>query len=241
MSKLATKIEQANNCLAIILREHGPVGFANSFGAEDMVLTDLIAAQHRGIEIFTLDTGRLPAETYDLMQKTRAYYAIDITPYFPRHEQVEAYLQQNGPNGFYQSIDLRKQCCGMRKMEPLRRALAGKKAWITGLRREQAPTRKDLTEMEWDSDNQMLKFNPLIDWTHDDIWAYIREQHVPYNALHDQHYPSIGCAPCTRAIAIGEDIRAGRWWWENPETKECGLHAKKVEVIAEPISKRKLG
>lgn len=241
MTNLSAKIDQTNSCLTTIDHDYCPAVFANSFGAEDMVLTDLISKQHRGIEIFTLDTGRLPAETYALMQKTREHYAIDITPYFPRHEEIEAYMQQNGPNGFYASVDLRKQCCAIRKIEPLRRALAGKQAWITGLRREQAPTRKDLTEMEWDADNQMRKFNPLIDWTHDDVWNYIREHQVPYNALHDLNYPSIGCAPCTRAIAVGEDIRAGRWWWENPETKECGLHARKIGVIAEAPLKRKMG
>lgn len=241
MKNLTAKIDQTQTCLAIIERDFQPAVFANSFGAEDMVLTDLIANYHRSIGIFTLDTGRLPAETYALMQETRDHYAINITPYFPNHEQIEAYIQGNGPNGFYSSIELRKKCCAIRKIEPLRRALNDKQAWITGLRREQAPTRKDLTEMEWDADNQLRKFNPLIDWTNDDVWAYIRKYQVPYNALHDQHYPSIGCAPCTRAVAVGEDIRAGRWWWENPETKECGLHERKIGVIVEPSKKQQVG
>lgn len=210
--------------------EFSPAAFANSFGAEDMVLTDLIAKHAPGIEIFTLDTGRLPAETYTLMQQVIEKYDVPIVPYFPQHEAVEAYLQQNGPNAFYNSLELRKACCHMRKIEPLQRAIAGKKAWITGLRREQAVTRTEMQPQEWDDGFGLEKFNPLIEWTHDEIWDYIRNNDVPYNELHDKRYPSIGCAPCTRAIAVGEDIRAGRWWWENPELKECGLHAKKSDA-----------
>lgn len=227
-SNLEQKIDSALTLLHTIVRDYSPATFANSFGAEDMVLTDLICKQAPDIEIFTLDTGRLPAETYTLMQETLQRYGQRIVPYFPESAAVEQYLREHGPNAFYDSVDLRKQCCNIRKVDPLKRALKGKKAWITGLRREQAPTRTDLGTSEWDAGNGLQKFNPLIDWTHQDIWDYIRHFDVPYNALHDQHYPSIGCAPCTRAIAVGEDIRAGRWWWENPETKECGLHVKKA-------------
>ena len=226
--EMKKKIDAATTLLHAIGKDYAPASFANSFGAEDMVLTDLICKHVPAIEIFTLDTGRLPAETYNLMQETLQRYGQRIVPYFPAAPAVEQYLREHGPNAFYDSVELRKRCCHIRKVEPLKRALQGKKAWITGLRREQAPTRTDLTVSEWDAGNGLQKFNPLIEWTHQEIWAYIRHFEVPYNALHDQHYPSIGCAPCTRAIAVGEDIRAGRWWWENPESKECGLHVTKT-------------
>ncbi|BCL76078.1 phosphoadenosine phosphosulfate reductase [Jeongeupia sp. HS-3] len=210
-----------------IAAEYSPAVFANSYGAEDMVITDLIARHEIGIDIFSLDTGRLPTETYDLMQKTGEQYpAKKVLVFFPRAESVEAYVNRNGINAFYDSVDLRKECCRIRKLEPLARALSGKKAWVTGLRREQSPTRTDMAHQEFDDGNGMEKFNPLLEWTEKDVWAYIKANKVPYNALHDKHYPSIGCAPCTRSIAAGEDVRAGRWWWENPEFKECGLHAK---------------
>lgn len=224
---LQAKLDHTVVLLKAIAAEHAPAVFANSLGAEDMVVTDLIARHAIGIEIFSLDTGRLPAETYDLMQKTaETYPAVPVKVYFPRAEAVEAYVNRQGINAFYQSIELRKECCRIRKLEPLARALAGKTAWVTGLRREQSATRTDMREQEWDAGNGLTKFNPLLDWTEKEVWAYIKAFAVPYNALHDRHYPSIGCAPCTRAIAMGEDVRAGRWWWENPDSKECGLHAK---------------
>ena len=157
-------------------------------------------------------------------------YGVRLHIYYPDTRSVERYVFEHGPNAFYQSVELRKACCEVRKVEPLRRALAGKKAWITGLRREQAVTRQELPVSGFDHDNGLHKFNPLADWTHLDVWTYIRSHRVPFNALHEKGYPSIGCAPCTRAIAQGEDIRAGRWWWENPETKECGLHPRKTHV-----------
>ena len=203
------------------------ISFANSFGAEDMVLTDVIVREQLPIEIFSLDTGRLPVETYELMAETEKEYGIKLKVYFPKHEAVEEYVQTKGINAFYESIDLRKACCYMRKVEPLGRALAGKQAWITGMRAEQAMTRSNLPVQEYDAGNKLEKFNPLSDWTEQEVWAYIRLHDVPYNKLHDAFYPSIGCAPCTRAVAMGEDVRAGRWWWENPENKECGLHVKK--------------
>ena len=226
--QLLQRIEAAKDLLNEIAETHSPAAFANSFGAEDMVLTDLICTSAPAIEIFSLDTGRLPDETYQLMQEAMLRYGTQFKVYFPDSDAVEEYIRTHGPNAFYASVELRKHCCFIRKVQPLQRALQGKKAWITGLRREQSPTRDILPVSEWDDGNQLQKFNPLTDWTHQDVWAYIRHFEIPYNALHDKHYPSIGCAPCTRAIAVGEDIRAGRWWWENPASKECGLHIKKT-------------
>ena len=207
--------------------EFTDITFANSYGAEDMVLTDIIAKEQLAIEIFSLDTGRLPAETYTLMGEVEKKYETKPIVFFPKHDAVEDYVRTKGINAFYESIELRKACCHMRKVEPLKRALTGKQAWVTGMRAEQAATRTSLPTREFDAGNQLEKFNPLSDWTEQEIWAYIRLFDVPYNALHDQFYPSIGCAPCTRAVAMGEDVRAGRWWWEDPNSKECGLHVKK--------------
>ena len=203
------------------------ITFANSMGAEDMLLTDIIQRESLAIEIFSLDTGRLPTETYDLIAETERTYSTKLKLFFPQAEPVETYVRSNGINAFYESIELRKACCFMRKVEPLQRALKGKKAWVTGMRAEQSSTRVDLPLREFDAGNQLEKFNPLSDWTEQEVWAYIRMFNVPYNKLHDQFHPSIGCAPCTRAIAMGEDVRAGRWWWEDPLNKECGLHVKK--------------
>ncbi|MFN3984852.1 MAG: phosphoadenylyl-sulfate reductase [Rhodocyclaceae bacterium] len=225
-TKAAAALAQLRDAVA----EFGSAGeltFANSFGAEDMVLTDLILSNRLPVEIFSLDTGRLPAETYTLMGEVERRYDTRLKVFFPNADAVEQFVRSHGINAFYDSIELRKACCGVRKMEPLRRALAGKKAWITGLRAAQSVTRAGLPLREFDQGNGLEKLNPLSDWSETEVWAYIRLHEVPYNALHDQFYPSIGCAPCTRAIAVGEDVRAGRWWWENPETKECGLHAKK--------------
>ena len=204
-----------------------PITFANSFGAEDMVLTDVILKNQLNITIFSLDTGRLPVETYDLIAKTEKHYSTKLNVYFPQAKTIEFYVKNHGINAFYESIELRKKCCHMRKVEPLQRALSGKKAWVTGMRAEQATTRSNLPVQEYDEGNKLEKFNPLSDWAEQEVWAYIRQHKVPYNALHDQFYPSIGCAPCTRAIAVGEDVRAGRWWWEDANSKECGLHVKK--------------
>lgn len=220
--------QKIDNVIAVLqqaVSDYSPACFANSLGAEDMVLTDLIAKYQPGIEMFSLDTGRLPQETYDLMQEVSERYPIPLKVYFPDSAAVERYVAQDGVNGFYNSVDSRKSCCFARKVEPLRRALRGKKAWITGLRRDQAVTRGSLEISSFDTDFSLQKFNPLLEWTNKDVWAYIRKNDVPYNKLHDQFYPSLGCAPCTRSISVGEDIRAGRWWWENPEDKECGLHA----------------
>ncbi|MDO9372428.1 MAG: phosphoadenylyl-sulfate reductase [Gammaproteobacteria bacterium] len=223
---LNDKIAQAASLLKTIASDYAPATFASSLGAEDMVLTDLICKHAPDISLFTLDTGRLPEETYQLIQRVRERYGLPLRVYFPQHEAVEEFVSSHGPNAFYESVALRKHCCHIRKIEPLRRALAGHKAWVTGLRREQSATRKDAQVQERDADNRMQKFSPLIEWTEQDVWDYIRRFDVPYNTLHDKGYPSIGCAPCTRAITAGEDVRAGRWWWEHEDLKECGLHAK---------------
>ena len=222
------RIDEAVALLKRIEGEFAPAAFANSLGAEDMVLTDLIACHVPGIEMFTLDTGRLHEETYRLMQKVADRYDRPLRVYFPQPETVQQYATAHGVNGFYQSVELRKACCQARKVEPLGRALAGKAAWITGLRREQAVTRRDLPEREFDAAHGIEKFNPLAAWSEREVWAYLKLNDVPYNALHDKFYPSIGCAPCTRPITPGEDVRAGRWWWENPQSKECGLHVKRA-------------
>jgi phosphoadenosine phosphosulfate reductase len=200
------------------------VALSSSFGAEDMVLIDMLMRVDSQARIVTLDTGRLPQETYNVMDAVRERYGATIEVFFPQAEAVQSMVAKDGLNLFYQSVDLRKLCCGVRKMEPLKRALAGLDAWITGLRREQSVTRTAVHKIEWDESNQLIKINPLADWTEDNVWKYIRENNVPYNALHDRGYRSIGCGPCTRAVEPGEDQRAGRWWWEHPETKECGLH-----------------
>ncbi|MBP5998422.1 MAG: phosphoadenylyl-sulfate reductase [Azonexus sp.] len=225
-TSVAAKTAAAQALLADIAADWSPATFANSLGAEDMVLTDLIVKSGLPIEIFSLDTGRLPLETYDLMAAVQQHYGLKLKVYFPQAAAVETYVRTNGINAFYESVDLRKGCCHMRKVEPLRRALAGKKAWITGLRAQQAATRVGLPFREYDDGNGLEKFNPLADWSEKEVWTYIKQNAVPYNALHDKFYPSIGCAPCTRAISLGEDVRSGRWWWENPESKECGLHVK---------------
>ena len=222
------KVEEVSRLLEDIHKNFMPVVFANSFGAEDMLLTDLIARYFPNIEIFTLDTGRLPEETYALIQTVRDQYHINIKAYFPEAAAVESYIAQNGPNGFYQSVELRKRCCYIRKVEPLRRALTGKRAWVTGMRREQAITRDGLSISQFDAEHAIQKFNPLCDWSNAEVWSYLKQHDVPYNKLHDHFYPSIGCAPCTRAITPGEDIRSGRWWWENPDSKECGLHVSRA-------------
>ncbi|MEK7883774.1 phosphoadenylyl-sulfate reductase [Methyloversatilis sp. NSM2] len=223
---VAQKTAAATELLKQAAAEFQPIGFASSMGAEDMVLTDLIQRNALEIEIFTLDTGRLPAETYDLMAKAEQHYGARPVTFFPRHEAVEEYVRKHGINAFYDSVDLRKACCAMRKVEPLKRALAGKKAWITGMRAQQSATRSALPTREFDEGHGIEKFNPLSDWTEREVWVYIHTHEVPYNELHERFFPSIGCQPCTRAISPGEDIRAGRWWWENPESKECGLHVK---------------
>ena len=205
---------------------HPQLALACSFQAEGSVLIDLIhRARGADFRLFTLDTGRLNQETYDCMEAIRARYGVQIEVFVPETTALELMVRRYGQNLFYDSIEQRKLCCGIRKVEPLNRALQGLKAWMTGLRREQAVTRSDARKVELDKDHgNILKINPLVDWTYEQVWSYIRANKIPYNRLHDQGYPSIGCAPCTRPVTAGEDLRGGRWWWENPETKECGLH-----------------
>mgnify|MGYP006378611115 FL=1 len=223
--ELATQAAAAIACLRDIAQQHAPAAFANSFGVEDMVLMHMIASENLPITVFSLDTGRLPEETYAVMTQVRDLYPnAPVEVYYPQTDTAQNWVRENGVNAFYQSVELRKACCGFRKVEPLQRALKGKTAWITGQRRAQAVTRADLPLQEWDGGNNLHKFNPLTDWSEADVWAYVQHHQVPTNALHAKNYPSIGCAPCTRSVAMGEDIRAGRWWWENPENKECGLH-----------------
>lgn len=202
------------------------VALASSFQAEESVLIDVMyRLKGANFRVFTLDTGRLNQETYDCMDSVRDRYGIKVDVFFPDAQKIERMVAQHGLNLFYQSVELRKTCCGVRKVEPLNRALRELDAWITGLRREQAVTRAQVQKAEIDRDHGgILKLNPLRDWTQKEVWDYIRARNVPYNKLHDQSFSSIGCAPCTRAVKPWEDIRAGRWWWENPESKECGLH-----------------
>jgi len=199
---------------------------SSSLGAEDQVLTDMIFKIDKSANVFTLDTGRLHPETYDVMDATNLKYGVKLNVFFPINKDVEKLYETQGINGHFESIEKRKNCCGVRKMEPLKRALAPLKVWITGLRAAQSVTRTDMPVVEYDENFKVIKVNPLINWSEDDVWDYIKSNNVPYNKLHDQGYPSIGCAPCTRPVKAGEDIRSGRWWWENPEHKECGLHAK---------------
>lgn len=213
--------------LAWFLKEYkGHIALASSLGFEDQVLTAMISAIDPEVRIFTLDTGRLFPETYSLIERTNITYGIHIQLFFPDYREVEKMVTVHGVNLFYESIENRRLCCHVRKLEPLKRAFAGLKIWICGLRHGQSLTRKTNQMVEWDENNEMLKLNPLIDWSEEQIREYIRKNGVPYNKLHDQGFPSIGCQPCTRAIKPGEDIRAGRWWWEEPEHKECGLHSK---------------
>ncbi len=202
------------------------VALASSLSIEDQVLTDMIFKTNKKIRVFTLDTGRLNPETYSVMDATNIKYSVKIEVYFPKSQEIENLYLTQGINGHYESIENRKRCCNIRKIEPLKRALKDLDVWITGLRSAQSVTREKMNLVEWDEVFKLIKINPLINWKEEDVWKYIKTNHVPYNKLHDQGYPSIGCAPCTRAIKEGEDVRAGRWWWENPEHKECGLHKR---------------
>lgn len=204
-------------------RHPGRIVQATSLGAEDMVLTDLIARHRLPIAVATLDTGALHAPTLALIDRLQAHYGLDVERYRPQAEAVLHFVRTNGEDAMYRSLELRKSCCALRKLEPLARLLAGRTAWVTGLRREQSDARGEVAETETDAQGRS-KLSPLADWRWADVWHYIAAHGVPYNPLHDEFYPSIGCAPCTRAIALGEDFRAGRWWWEDGSAKECGLH-----------------
>ncbi len=204
---------------------HPRIAFASSFGAEDVVIIDMLMKIRSDARIFTLDTGRLNQETYDVMDAIRERYNANIEVHFPDAKEVEDMVNRYGMNLFYHSVELRKLCCEIRKVKPLNRALQGLDAWITGLRREQADTRARIAKVEIDAQHDsIVKLNPIADWTWDMVWDYIRKNNIPYNRLHDNGYPSIGCEPCTRAVKPGEHFRAGRWWWEQTAHKECGLH-----------------
>jgi phosphoadenosine phosphosulfate reductase len=221
---LAERTVTLEQALASIAHGYTPAAFASSLSIEDGVVTDAIQRIAPAIGIFTLDTGRMHGDTLALIETTERRYDMRLHVYRPAPVAVDAYVGLHGRDAFYASVELRKRCCELRKLEPLRRALAGKRAWITGLRREQSVTRATLAQREHDSVHGLMKFNPLADWSEDEVWAYIRAHDVPYNRLYDQGYRSIGCAPCTRPTVAGEDVRAGRWWWEQAESRECGLH-----------------
>ncbi|MBI3989631.1 MAG: phosphoadenylyl-sulfate reductase [candidate division NC10 bacterium] len=227
----------AEEVLRWAVQEFSPgIALASSFGAEDVVLIHMLSQiVPRTCRVFTLDTGRLPQETYDLMEAIRDRYGLSIEVYFPDAASVETMVGEHGPNLFYKSVALRKRCCYVRKVEPLQRALQGLSAWVTGLRREQAITRAFIGKVEFDEEHGLVKVNPLTDWTWEQVWEYIKAHQIPYNSLHDKGYPSIGCAPCTKAVQPGEDLRAGRWWWEgDPVKKECGLHLAGADELGLP-------
>lgn len=227
IDKLLSQIgsHSVKDALALLaLQFPGQVTFSTSFSMEDQVITHDIVSNNIPIHIFSLDTGRLFPETYSVWSSTNEKYATHIKAYYPNHELLETFVEAKGPNSFYESVDNRKECCFIRKVEPLKRALHGNALWITGLRAEHSPDRKDLPMLEWDESNKILKYHPLLHWSTDEVRAYISNNNIPYNPLHDKGFISIGCAPCTRAIRPGEDFRAGRWWWEDQSKKECGLH-----------------
>ena len=207
------------------------VTFSSSFSFEDQVITHEICNNQIPVKIFTLDTGRIFAETYAVWNSTNEKYNTKIKAYYPNQDTLETLVAERGPNSFYESIQNRKDCCFIRKVEPLKRALAGNAIWITGLRAEHSPDRYDLPIIEWDESNQIIKYHPILNWSTADVKEYITKQHVPYNPLHDKGFVSIGCAPCTRAIKPGEDFRAGRWWWEDADKKECGLHVHEPNAM----------
>jgi phosphoadenosine phosphosulfate reductase len=213
--------------LTSAVSEFGNVCYANSLGAESVVLTDLIWSAVPEIEIFSIDTGRLYPETYDLIERLQRRYRRKLTLYSPKTEQLEGWVGEHGINGFRDSIEQRRGCCAVRKVEPFRRAISGKRAWVTGIRRGQSASRALAAPVEWDGEYGLHKVSPLLEWTETEVWEYIRKQRLPYNALHDSGFPSIGCAPCTRAVQAGEDERSGRWWWERGDSRECGLHPRR--------------
>ena len=227
---LRTVVTEKEKSLLQLMNElpnqYKAITFATSMGAEDMVITHVLNKINSPIEIFTLDNGRLHQETYNLIAEINQNYSTQIKVYNPSSNDVENYVSEYGINDFYNSLESRKECCRVRKIEPLKRALSGKDAWITGIRSEQSITRSDIKLIDRDSTFNLDKISPLLDWTEDEVWACIKMNDIPYNKLHDHFFPSIGCEPCTRAISMGENVRAGRWWWENPENKECGLHKK---------------
>lgn len=209
----------------------GKVVFSTSFGIEDQVITHFIFQNKLPIRVFTLDTGRLFPETYSTWSRTLEVYNQSIESYYPNEVDLQTFVSQKGPNSFYESVDNRKSCCHIRKVEPLNRALQGQSIWITGIRAEQSANRLDMSNLEWDAAHQLIKFHPIFDWSFDEVKTFVNKNGIPYNPLHDKGFVSIGCAPCTRAIREGEDFRAGRWWWEDASKKECGLHEVESSAV----------
>ncbi len=224
--ELEQKATAVRELLASAVQEYGKVVYANSLGAEAMVLTDIIWTHVPQIDIFSIDTGRLHEETYDLLEKLERRYKKRLRIVYPETQRIEKLISVQGVNGFYHSIEARQSCCATRKIEPFKRAISGYSAWVTGVRREQSAARALGKPIEWDASYNLHKVSPLLEWTEEQVWQYIRARQIPYNSLHDKQFPSIGCAPCTRAILPGEDQRAGRWWWEQSESRECGLHPR---------------
>ena len=224
--ELEAKAAEVREFLGGVVQQYGRVVYANSLGPEAMVLTDIIANSLPEIDIVSIDTGRLHEETYELLAKLQRRYSNRIRVIYPDGQAVSELVTRQGINGFFESPEARSACCSVRKVVPFRNIVDGYAAWVTGVRREQSKTRAEGAAIEWDAQNGLQKISPLLDWTEEQIWAYIRARHLPFNSLHEKGYPSIGCAPCTRAIMPGEDQRAGRWWWEQPEQRECGLHPK---------------
>lgn len=230
--ELEQKAAAVRSLLADVLARHGRVVYSNSLGAEAMVLTDIIWTHAPQIDVFSIDTGRLYEETYELLEKLQRRYQRPIRLVYPDATALERLVARQGVNGFYHSVAARLECCRIRKVEPFRRAIAGFPAWITGVRREQSATRARTETIEWDAEHGLYKISPLLEWSEAEVWQYIRSHALPYNPLHDRQYPSIGCSPCTRAIQPGESRRAGRWWWERPESRECGLHPRPPSVAS---------
>jgi phosphoadenosine phosphosulfate reductase len=238
VQELLSKIKGRSvaEALTILVREFsGTAVFSTSFSFEDQVITDLILSNQLPVEIFTLDTGRMFAETYSTWTRTLEKYPARIIAYYPDAQSLQSFIEDKGPNSFYESAENRKACCHIRKVEPLQRALKGKKLWITGIRAEHSPNRHDMQAIEWDGANAVFKFHPILDWTTEQVKQYIQQNDIPYNPLHDKGFVSIGCAPCTRAIRPGEDFRAGRWWWEDTSKKECGLHVHEEATIKDKV------
>ena len=230
-----TKVLDLDKVLIDLAREFpGAVTFSTSFSYEDQVITHKILTNKLPITIFTLDTGRLFPETYSVWSATNEKYNTNIKAYYPDHSLLENFVAVRGPNSFYESVENRKGCCHIRKVEPLKRALKDNAVWITGLRAEHSADRHDMPQVEWDESNQVIKYHPILHWTTEEVKQYINQNNIPYNPLHDRGFVSIGCAPCTRAIQPGEDFRAGRWWWEDADKKECGLHIHEVESAPNP-------
>ena len=231
-TELEHKVATVRALLGRALAQHGRLTYANSLGAEAMVLTDIIWTHLPEIDIFSIDTGRLHEETYELLERLQRRYKRALRVMYPDAAALERLVARQGVNGFYLSIEARLECCRVRKVEPFQRAISGFPAWITGVRREQSAGRANGQPIEWDAEHGLYKISPLIDWSEAEVWQYIRMQRLPYNPLHDRAFPSIGCAPCTRAIQPGESRRAGRWWWERAESRECGLHPRSRSALA---------